>query len=371
MTSQTNRHPQIFGTGLVALDLVISANPDVPVCSWAGGTCGNILSILSYLGWDSYPIARLNSDPAAKLVRADMKRWGVHLDFLDCGPTTDTPIIIQHILRARDGSPKHRFSWACPHCGSWLPGFKPITAKTVDVVAPSMKNAKVFFMDRLSRGALLLAQQAAQNGAVVVFEPSAKTDEKLLREAIGIAHIIKYSDQRHANIPGAMQRGSATLVEIQTMGATGLRYRHKLGRGSSTWKTLPAVAAPILADTCGAGDWCTAGLISKIADQGLNGLISAGASNLAIALQYGQTLAAWNCGFEGARGGMYVEKRQNLDKYIKALLSGRVTSSAMSGSKKQQASIAVACPACPVVKSRSARQASRTQGEGRQRASMS
>lgn len=369
MTSRTNRPPQIFGTGLIALDLVISANPDVPVRSWAGGTCGNVLSILAYLGWDAYPIARLNNDPAAKLVRADMARWGVHLDFVDCGPTTDTPIIIQHILRSRDGSPKHRFSWSCPHCGNWLPGFKPITTKTVDAVAPNMKAAKVFFLDRLSRGALQLAEQAAENGAVIVFEPSAKTDEKLLREAIGIAHIIKYSDQRFESIPGAMQRGAATLVEIQTLGATGLRYRHRLGRGSSTWKTLPAISAPVLADTCGAGDWCTAGLVSKLADRGLAGLISSDASTLAAALQYGQTLAAWNCGFEGARGGMYVAKHQELGAHIKALLSGQMKLEE-AGSNKQKTSAAVTCPACPSTTSRSIRLASRAQGKGRQHTSM-
>jgi len=347
MTSPINRPPQIFGTGLVALDLVISANPDVPVRSWAGGTCGNVLSILSYLGWDAYPIARLNSDPAAKLIRADMKRWGVHLDFVGCGPTTDTPIIIQHILRARDGSPKHRFSWSCPHCGSWLPGFKPVTTKVVDVVAASMQDAKVFFMDRLSRAALLLAQQAAENGAVVVFEPSAKSDEKLLREAVGIAHVIKYSDQRFEKVLGAMERGSATLVEIQTLGATGLRFRHRLGRGVSAWKQLAAIPAPLLADTCGSGDWCTAGLIAKIAGEGREGLVRTGSSGLVAALQYGQTLAAWNCGFEGARGGMYVVDRQLLDAHIKALSSGRFESVPTPVGGKRRPVASVACPACP------------------------
>jgi sugar/nucleoside kinase (ribokinase family) len=59
------------------------------------GTCGNVLSILAYLGWDAFPIARLNSDSASQRVKADMKRWGVKLDFASCPPTTHTPIIIQ------------------------------------------------------------------------------------------------------------------------------------------------------------------------------------------------------------------------------------------------------------------------------------
>ena len=47
--------PSIFGTGLIALDLVISSDPATPVQSWVGGTCGNVLSILAYLGWDAFP----------------------------------------------------------------------------------------------------------------------------------------------------------------------------------------------------------------------------------------------------------------------------------------------------------------------------
>ena len=73
--------PKVFGTGLIALDLVIGPKPETPVRSWAGGTCGNVLSILAYLGWDAYPVARMNSDVASDRVRADMKRWGVHLDW--------------------------------------------------------------------------------------------------------------------------------------------------------------------------------------------------------------------------------------------------------------------------------------------------
>ena len=97
--------PRAFGTGLIALDLVMSANPNRPVQSWAGGTCGNVLSILAYLGWESYPIARMNGDPASERVRADMSRWGMKLDFAGCEPTSHTPIIIQEIRRGRDGSP--------------------------------------------------------------------------------------------------------------------------------------------------------------------------------------------------------------------------------------------------------------------------
>jgi fructokinase len=317
------KRPKVIGTGLIALDLVMGIDPKSAARAWAGGTCGNVLSILAYLGWDSFPIARMNGDPASKRIKADMGRWGVHLDFASCAPTCHTPIIIQQIRHSRDGVPTHRFSWSCPRCGKWLPGFKAVTLSAVDVVTPKLAGTTVFFMDRLSRSTLTLAARASAMGAVVVFEPSGKSDEKLFSEALALAHIVKYSDERMAVAGRATQRGTATLVEIQTLGSRGLRYRHRLGQKLSEWLYLDAVKAPRLADTCGSGDWCTAGILTRAAVAGQAGLRGGGADGLRQALRYGQALAAWNCGFEGARGGMYAVDRATFDDQIKGLLEGR------------------------------------------------
>ena len=40
----------VLGAGLVALDVIIPADLDAPVRLWAGGTCGNVLAVLAYLG---------------------------------------------------------------------------------------------------------------------------------------------------------------------------------------------------------------------------------------------------------------------------------------------------------------------------------
>ena len=84
------RRPKAFGTGLIALDVLVGPDPEIPVRCWAGGTCGNVLSILAYLGWDAYPIARMNGDVASERVLSDMGQWGVYLDWVDCAPTANT-----------------------------------------------------------------------------------------------------------------------------------------------------------------------------------------------------------------------------------------------------------------------------------------
>ena len=352
------KKPKVFGAGLIALDLVISGGSELPIRSWAGGTCGNVLSILAYLGWEAFPVARMNGDPASQRVKADMRRWGVRLDFSNCAPTSHTPIIIQEIRRDRVGIPTHRFSWSCPRCGQWLPGFKAVTLGAVDVVASSLRGSSVFFMDRISRAALILAARAAEEGAVVVFEPSAKSDPKLFNQAIQLAHVVKYADQRMSEAGGTMQNGTATLLEVQTLGSKGLRYRHRLGHRVSKWLHLDAVPAPRLSDTCGSGDWCTAGLVAKIAASGQTGLRAGGAEGIRDALRYGQALAAWNCAFEGARGGMYAVDPSAFDEQIAGLLKGRPH--VPVDEIKTRLGASIACPACPgdktlrAVKSRTA-----------------
>ncbi len=338
--------PKVFGAGLIALDLVLGMDARSPVRSWAGGTCGNVLSILAYLGWDAYPIARMNGDPASDRVRIDMARWGVHLDYASCGPTAHTPIIIQQIRRGRDGKPTHRFSWSCPKCGQWLPAFKPVTTAAVEAISPALKDASVFFLDRLSRASLTMAKQASDHGAVVVFEPSGKGNDALMAEAIGLAHVVKYANQRLASVAGLMKKGAATIVEVQTLGEEGLKYRHRFGRSPSDWIHMNAVPAPRLADSCGSGDWCAAGLVAKATEGGQAGLREGGAQRTRAALRYGQALAAWNCGFEGARGGMYAVDRDAFDKQVAALLAGQLDKIVDTAVKPASDSL-VDCPACP------------------------
>ena len=338
--------PRIFGTGLIALDLVIGPDAEKPVRCWAGGTCGNVLSILAWLGWEAYPVARMNDDVASEHVRRDLARWGVHLDWTTCAPTTHTPIVVQQIRRGRDGRPRHSFSWSCPRCGEWLPPFKAITVDAGDRMKSALADASVFFLDRLSRATLVLAAEASARGAVVVFEPSSKATDGLVAEAIALAHVIKYADDRLVGVRGAMEGGSATLLEVQTCGEQGLKYRHRLGRGISKWMHLKAIPAPRLADSCGAGDWCTAGLIAKAAVGGQKGLRRTGARGIRAALRYGQALAAWNCSFEGARGGMYAVSPQTFKRQIAGLLNGKLeeVSAGRAGVKWAQV---VTCPACP------------------------
>jgi sugar/nucleoside kinase (ribokinase family) len=301
--------PTALGTGLLALDVIFSEHlGDQPAVA-AGGTCCNVLTALSFFGWASYPIARLNGDPASVLLRSDLSSWGVALEFAEKSPVAATPIVVQTSKLDRQGRRGHRFKVTCPSCGSWFPSFRAVTRAAAEEVLDSLHGPvdgrpwpSVFFFDRVSRGALVLADELASRGTVVVFEPQSAGEPRLFAEAMDAAHIIKYSAERFPRSPRT-HLGRRCVLEIQTLGDRGLRYRSRLAE-SSRWFRLPSIPAPRFVDAAGAGDWCTAGTVSNLAESGQGSLFATSSRDLRDAIRMGQSAAALACCLAGARGLM-------------------------------------------------------------------
>ena len=181
--------------------------------------------------------------------------------------------------------PRHRFVWTCPTCGAWLPGYRPLLAEEARKIAAAMPAPRVFFFDRLSRGALELAEACAKSGALIVFEPSGLGDEKLFNEAVALAHILKYSNERLGHMRRKWKDATPAL-EIETMGGEPALSSQEAG-------ILRMVrAAPnqvtTLRDTAGAGDWCTAGILHGLGAIGSRGLATAGTDTIETALRLGR-----------------------------------------------------------------------------------
>jgi len=346
--SERRSAPTAVGTGFIVLDVVINALRAQPPGFWAGGTCGNVLAILGFLGWKSSAIARLSDDQAGDRVLDDLKRWNVDVHLARIQPRCPTPVLLQEITKAKSGTPIHRFLWTCPGCGAYFPSFRPVTIKAVEEILPDLKKSAVFFFDRVSPGILRLVKHYAENDSLIVFEPSGTNDPKLFREALKYTHVLKYSHQRVRSFSDLLAK-SSPLLQIETLGEDGLRYKCNLPEVSHPgWRHLDGFDVSSLKDSSGSGDWCTAGILSKIGTSGARGLDASDEDEIVDALRYGQAVAAWNCSFEGARGGMYRVSKRDFKNAISHIVRGQARAHAFGATltDAQKNSLATFCPNC-------------------------
>lgn len=314
------RDHSCIGAGFVALDVVRVAGSASAELRFAGGSCGNVLTILSYLGWQAFPVGRIGDDAPAGELLEDLRRWSVDTRYLIQEADARTPLVFQEIIAMKDGSVRHRFSRVCPCCGSRAAGYRPFLKRDLASVAMDLHMPAVFYFDRVAHSNIQLAEQCAEQGALVVFEPSGVKDESLFLRGLRASHIFKYSHERLNGVRGLASRARVP-VEVETRGGEGLRVTVRSKRGKATSHDLPAFRAPRLRDAAGSGDWCTAGLAYALVDTNVPAQdLDAAYDEIEAALRYGQALAALNCAFEGARGLMYVMKPRDALRAVRNLL---------------------------------------------------
>lgn len=303
----------VVGSGFVALDVIECGGGERFA---AGGTCGNVLAILAWLGWRSAPVARLGKDGAGGFVLKELGHAGVETGLVRQDGGTPTPVVVQRTVVDAAGRRSHRFALTCPECGQWLPRFRPIVRADAEQAKSSGLQPSVFFFDRVSPGIVGLARWARQAGALVMFEPSSFSDEKAFRAAIELAHVLKYSKERLGHVRDFGNTPYPAVV-IETLGEEGLRVLWK-----GHWSEFEAFDAPRFVDAAGAGDWTSAGFLHVVGQGGSAGLKGCSKTAIERALRIGQALSALNCGFEGARGLMEVADREKVSRMLRAMAGG-------------------------------------------------
>ncbi len=316
------------GAGLVTLDIVVDRESPEQYLVRSGGSCGNVVTILAYLGWETYPIAKIGRDKAAEIVLKDLSSFGVNTTFIAQEEEASTPTIIEGVRRASRGNRTHAYTLYCPRCGNNLPRYRAIPQALAGRVVKERAQAQVFYFDRLSKGILDLARHYREQDALIVFEPSAIKDQGLFNRAVSLSHILKYSHERLSDVSGVLG-DYAVPLEIQTLGAEGLRYRRTTGKDQgASWQCMPAYRVSDVVDEAGAGDWCTSGIIHSLGRHGVKSFWRTRSSGIERALELGQALAAANCRFKSARGAMYSLSLQELDAVVLELARGQPLGSA-------------------------------------------
>ena len=294
----------IIGSGIYNLDtIVVRDYPEWPrlrpftdnvFLEEVGGTCGNVMSILAWLGWDAKPIACLDDSPEGMKITEDLKRYGC-----DCRYVTNTPGGGTTLLRCthkKEQDGKHSMSVrAGSPGGSRFPKRHFLRARDE---APAFLEAladtpAVFFFDDPAAGNRLIAKGLKERGSLIYFEPSKMATNADL-EAVSISDIIKFSDE---NIPEASFADAYNdKLFIQTMGAKGVRYKLK----GQPWETVefhPSECSTHVIDTEGAGDWFTAAFLNELVS-----LESMDAASTLNAIKAAMLVASRSVGYLGSKG---------------------------------------------------------------------
>lgn len=323
----------VIGAGFVALDVVRIEETTI---HQAGGTCGNVLALLAHFGWTSKVVARLASDIASDRVVGDLQRSGVDVTWLE-RDLRDAPTIVQ--INKSDGT--HRFKLDCPDCGRYFRRFQSPTLDQIgDASAQLSAGApNVFFTDRVSPATLRLAEAAARGNVPVWFEPgrsAVRAEEMLTR-----CDIVKYAHgalgEGDMGARAQVAREDWPLIEIETLGAEGVRFRTKR---MQSWRHLDATPIRRLRDTSGAGDATSAAFLHKIAPMLVNGWRQRLTAEVVFdSLHWAQQVAALACEYVGARGIVDNVPFAQLPRALK----GRLDSQAAFPSFPRQSAI---CPTC-------------------------
>jgi fructokinase len=283
----------------VCLDVIL-ANDSDNVAIATGGSCGNVMLSLAYLGWDIQPVIRLGADRAGDAIIAEFKRFGVRCEQVAQEESVGTPIIVERLRTSRGPvPPSHSYSCNCPTCGRWFPRYRPITKERAKHIDPAAFD--VYYFDRAAPGTIALAEAMRECGnGIVVFEPSSIGDKALFNRAIQVTDILKYSNER-LGCAESLETLPSQLVQIETLGPGGARVRVP----GQDWREFPSFGLGDVADTAGAGDWCTAAILFHLSQAGLLRRGALSGLDWTTPMLFAQAMAAVACLYRGARGAMY------------------------------------------------------------------
>lgn len=280
-----SRCQSIVTAGFFALDAV---RYEGTTTHHAGGTAANVAANLASLGWRAAVVGRIGDDAPARLVLNDLRRAGVETTALECLAEAGTPVVIVEL-----GNGAHRFSFTCPVCRTPSARSRPMLAEEVGAIRARFPEVSVFFFDRVNVASIELARRLRADGTRVVFEPSAPGGDALRAEATRLAHVVKLSSDTLDSYHDDILRPRPGQLQVVTNGANGLRWRV----GDKPWREQTAFKV-VAVDSCGAGDWLTAGLLSQLPE----GTTDCDDEIIGHALRFGQGLAAYSCMRIGAAG---------------------------------------------------------------------
>ena len=284
-----------------------------------GNTCGNVMTMLPYLGVKTFPVAKLDVSPQGYQMKRDMKAYGADVRFVSNTLTGGTTILRCMHKLDNDGKPTmgHKGSTAGkPWTGlSARPCRKYLSSKggEVEALVDSMDFIPdVFFFDVAQAGHRILAERLREKGSLVYFEcdsdghrieneKSRQAAYRLFLRCVEASDVVKMSGEYVQDLSFA--DAYTDKLFVQTLGADGLRF--KLGGGQ--WIRLAPIVNPDYKDYEGAGDWTSSTLIAALCSKDMLKVKDMTEEAVREALTMAQQMASYSVGFYGSKGLIHAD----------------------------------------------------------------
>ena len=287
-----------------------------------GNTCGNVMTMLPYLGVKTFPVAKLDPSPHGYRMKRDLKAYGADVRYVSNTLKGGTTILrCVHKLDI-EGKPQltHNGSSAGKVWANGHPNKKFLNSQNgeVEKLVDSMDfTPDVFFFDVNMAGHILLAELLRKRGTLVYFEGDSdghkiedekrrKSAHKLFLRCVEASDVVKMSAELIKDLSFADDYQDKLF--IQTMGEKGLQF--KLGGGK--WIKMDPVTNPDNVDYEGAGDWTSSLLIAALCAKGMLKVKDMTEDAVKEVLTMAQTMASYSVGFYGSKGLIHADEEFKL-----------------------------------------------------------
>lgn len=294
-----------LGAGIFNYDIVAlkEGKTSRTIIEEVGGTCGNVMCILSQMGWRAYPIARLDESEYGLRLKDDLQSFGCDTSYVTNAADGGTTLLNVVHRKYADGGHKVSVRASGPQ-GGRFPNYRFIRIDRAREILEAMDFAPdVFFFDSPNAGHRVLAEELRKKGTLVYFEPG-NLKEPGVGKCIALSDIVKFSQEAIPDVSFTEEYDGKLF--IQTMGGDGIRFR----LGCSEWVHLPAVQSDGVVDWEGAGDWTTSAFINALMKADALSAVAMTMDIVSEALKEAQSVAVRSISFMGSKG-MIRESKTN------------------------------------------------------------
>lgn len=308
---------RILGTGNIGLDIIFQReypegfdiakkrNPfvDKLIAEEVGNTCGNVMTMLPYLGVDTFPIGHFDDSEQGLKITASLHHYGADTRFVQNSPNGGTTLMT--CIHKLDQNGHHAMSHRATAPNIRFPKRKLMRKDEVQEFLKQLDfTPDAYFFDTAEAGPRELAVALKQQGVLVYFEPENDKEQNKFLRCVEASDIIKFSGTRITDLAFVDQYRDKLF--IRTLGEQGMEFNLR-GMG---WKHIEPVPNPNEVDWEGAGDWTTSVILAELCKRGITDIAQLTEEEVTEVLKKAAAIASRSVSYMTSKGLIRNEKQQ-------------------------------------------------------------